>query len=166
MSLCDIHLVYFFNPAFQVYRTFMIWNLNYWVILVPTVTFIATIGEYKELIEPKYMIHSDHRSVGAAGFITAQHRVNVHTSIFSTTVTQWTEAWLASSLVTTGICTCTCNTVWNDIETDHQLSLSCYHLQAPVSPEEVGPIGRLFVESFLDHSCSKDLRRISRPLFY
>jgi len=69
-----------------VYRTLMIWNLKYRIIIVPTVTFIATI-------------------VGAAGFITAQHRVNVHTSIFSTTVTQWTEAWLACSLVTTGICT-------------------------------------------------------------
>lgn len=64
----------------------MIWQINYYVIIVPSITFVATI-------------------VGAAGFITAQHKVNVHTSIFSTTVTQWTEAWLANSLVTTGICT-------------------------------------------------------------
>lgn len=69
-----------------VYRTLMIWRLNYWIIIVPSLTFIGTI-------------------VGAAGFITAQHRVNVHTSIFSTTVTQWTEAWLACSLITTGLCT-------------------------------------------------------------
>jgi hypothetical protein len=44
--------------------------------------------------------------VCAAAFITVQHQVNVHTSIFSTTVTQWTEAFLAASLVTTAICTC------------------------------------------------------------
>lgn len=69
-----------------VYRTLMIWQLNYWVIIIPSITFIGTI-------------------VGAAGFITTQHKVNVHTSIFSTTVTQWTEAWLACSLVTTGLCT-------------------------------------------------------------
>jgi len=69
-----------------VYRTFVIWQLNPYIIIIPTLTFISTV-------------------VCAAGFITAQHKVNVHTSIFSTTVTKWTEGWLSSSLVTTGLCT-------------------------------------------------------------
>lgn len=69
-----------------VYRTFVIWQLNPYIIIVPAMTFVATV-------------------VSAAGFITAQHKVNVHTSIFSTTVTRWTEAWLSCSLITTGICT-------------------------------------------------------------
>jgi hypothetical protein len=36
---------------FQVYRTFVIWNHNYYVILLPCMTFVATFSEFlKELI--------------------------------------------------------------------------------------------------------------------
>jgi len=74
------------GDAMMVYRTFVIWGLNYYVIILPSLTLIATI-------------------VSAVGFITVQHQVSVTTSIFAKTVTQWTEAWLGSSLATTGICT-------------------------------------------------------------
>ncbi|KZV78983.1 hypothetical protein EXIGLDRAFT_707951 [Exidia glandulosa HHB12029] len=61
-----------------VYRCWAIWGRNWLIVVVPILTLIATFGE---------------------------HHVDVTTSIFSATVTRWTEAWLACSLCTTGICT-------------------------------------------------------------
>ena len=91
------------NYPEQVYRTFVIWGLNYYVIILPSLTLIATIGEPDE--NYAYNTYKSASLVSAVGFITVQHQVSVTTSIFAKTVTQWTEAWLGSSLATTGICT-------------------------------------------------------------
>lgn len=72
--------------AMTVYRAWMIWERRLIVVAIPALTFIATL-------------------VSGVVFVTIQHQVNVHTSIFQASVTKWTEAWLASSLCTTGICT-------------------------------------------------------------
>ncbi|EJD43900.1 hypothetical protein AURDEDRAFT_114458 [Auricularia subglabra TFB-10046 SS5] len=69
-----------------VYRCWAIWDRRWTVVLVPTLTLVATF-------------------VSSVVFVTLQHHVDVQTSIFDKMVTQWTEAWLASSLITTGICT-------------------------------------------------------------
>lgn len=80
----------------------MIWRLNFDVIIIPSITLVGTIGNAVAYTLKKGLMIT---LVGAAGFITAQHRVDVHTSIFSLTVTRWTEAFLSCSLVTTGLCT-------------------------------------------------------------
>ncbi|KZV93875.1 hypothetical protein EXIGLDRAFT_716625 [Exidia glandulosa HHB12029] len=74
------------GDAMMVYRAWLVWERRTSVVVLPALTFIATV-------------------VSGIAFVTVQHRVNVHTSIFQATVTRWTESWLASSLCTTGICT-------------------------------------------------------------
>lgn len=74
------------GDAMTVYRAWMIYERRLPVIVVPLLTYIAT-------------------CVCGITFVTIQHQVDVHTSIFQATVTRWTEAWLACSLCTTGICT-------------------------------------------------------------
>ncbi|KZV83178.1 hypothetical protein EXIGLDRAFT_843162 [Exidia glandulosa HHB12029] len=69
-----------------VYRCWAIWGRNWLVVTIPVLTLIATF-------------------VSSIVFVTVQHHIDVKTSIFNGTVTSWTEAWLASSLCTTGICT-------------------------------------------------------------
>ncbi|KZT38301.1 hypothetical protein SISSUDRAFT_1062134 [Sistotremastrum suecicum HHB10207 ss-3] len=96
------------GDGLSVYRTFLVYNCNYYVVIFPLSTFIATI-------------------VAAAGFITVQHRETVATSIFQTTVTEWTQAFLATSLVTTGICTGLI--VYRLWSVEHNLRKSVSHVQ-------------------------------------
>lgn len=92
-----------------VYRCWAIWDRRWAVVLVPLLTLIATF-------------------VSSVVFVTIQHQVNVQTSIFSKTVTQWTEAWLASSLITTGICTLLIT--WKLVRVQTSLRESGAHLGA------------------------------------
>jgi len=69
-----------------VYRTLMIWAMDFRIIIIPSLTLIATI-------------------VSGIGLIVVQHQVNVHTSLFATDVARWIQIWLACSLVTTCYCT-------------------------------------------------------------
>src|ERR1700749_351244 len=43
--------VYVLNPGMfcQIYRTFMIWQSNFWVIIIPSLTLIATIGLFRSI---------------------------------------------------------------------------------------------------------------------
>jgi len=70
-----------------VYRTWVIWNHKYIVIVVPSLTFVATV-------------------ISGIWFVTLQHVVsNVNTSVFTTSVTQWTVSFLLCSFATTMIST-------------------------------------------------------------
>jgi hypothetical protein len=76
--------------------------------------------------------------VGAVGLLAAQHRLNIHTSIFSRTVTEWVESWLACSLITTGFCTSEFEKTKSS--GNAQIFSSCYHLQIALNAKEVGTI--------------------------
>jgi len=68
--------------ALMVYRTFIVWGGNFYVIIIPCLTFVATF-------------------VSGVSFVTLQHHTAVRTSVFAKTVTEWTVAFLLSSFVTT-----------------------------------------------------------------
>lgn len=69
--------------ALMVYRTFVVWNNNIYVILIPSLTFVATF-------------------TAGVSFVNLQHHTaNVETSVFTKAVTQWTVAFLLSSFATT-----------------------------------------------------------------
>jgi len=67
--------------ALVVYRTFVLWNHNIYVIVIPCLTFVATF-------------------TSGVSFVRLQHHTNVETSIFAKAVTQWTVAFLLSSFAT------------------------------------------------------------------
>jgi len=67
----------------MVYRTFVVWNNNIYIILIPSLTFVATF-------------------TSGVSFVRLQHTTsNVQTSVFTKSVTQWTVAFLLSSFATT-----------------------------------------------------------------
>jgi len=68
--------------ALVVYRTFILWSNNIYVIVIPFLTFVATF-------------------TSGASFVSLQHRTDVETSIFATAVTQWTVSFLLCSFATT-----------------------------------------------------------------
>ncbi|KIM77170.1 hypothetical protein PILCRDRAFT_825517 [Piloderma croceum F 1598] len=68
--------------ALMVYRTFILWNRNIYVIITPCLTFIATF-------------------TSAVLFIELQQQVDLETSVFAKALTEWTAAFLLSSLATT-----------------------------------------------------------------
>jgi len=68
--------------ALVVYRTFVMWNNNIYVIVIPCLTFVATF-------------------TSGVSFVRLQHRMDVETSVFAKSVTEWTVAFLLCSFVTT-----------------------------------------------------------------
>jgi len=68
--------------ALVVYRTFVVWNYNIYVIVIPCLTFVATF-------------------TSGVSFVRLQHHTNVETSVFATAMTEWTVAFLLCSFVTT-----------------------------------------------------------------
>jgi len=68
--------------ALVVYRTFVLWNCNIYVIILPCLTYVATF-------------------TSGVSFVRLQHHTNVNTSVFANAVTEWTVAFLLSSFVTT-----------------------------------------------------------------
>jgi len=69
--------------ALIVYRTFVVWNHNIFIIIIPCLTFVATF-------------------VSGVSFVRLQHQLaDVHTSVFAQSVTDWTVAFLLCSFVTT-----------------------------------------------------------------
>jgi len=66
----------------MVYRTFVVWGDNIHVVMMPCLTFVATL-------------------ISGISFVHLEHHMDVHTSIFSKAVTEWTVAFLLSSFVTT-----------------------------------------------------------------
>jgi len=69
------------TDALVVYRTLVVWNYNVYVIVIPCLTFVATL-------------------TSAITYVELQHHTDVETSIFTKTVTQWTVAFLLSSFAT------------------------------------------------------------------
>ncbi|KZP08833.1 hypothetical protein FIBSPDRAFT_938792 [Athelia psychrophila] len=70
----------------MVYRTFILWDSNYYAVIIPCLTFVATF------------------TTGVI-FVHLQHIDDVETSIFSTTITEFTIAFLLCSFFTTVYCT-------------------------------------------------------------
>lgn len=68
--------------ALMVYRTFVVWNSNKYVVVIPCLTFVATF-------------------ISGVSFVRLEHHTNVDTSIFAKGVTEWTVAFLLSSFATT-----------------------------------------------------------------
>jgi len=68
--------------ALVVYRTFVVWNNNIYVIMIPCMTFVATF-------------------TSGVSFVRLQHLTGVDTSVFATAITKWTVAFLLCSFVTT-----------------------------------------------------------------
>jgi len=68
--------------ALVVYRTFVLWNHNIPVVVIPCLTFVATL-------------------TSGISFVKLQHHTDVETSVFAKSVTEWTVAFLLSSFVTT-----------------------------------------------------------------
>jgi len=68
--------------ALVVYRTFVVWNKNIYVIVIPCLTFVATF-------------------TCGVSFVRLQHRTAVETSVFAKSVTEWTVAFLLCSFITT-----------------------------------------------------------------
>jgi len=68
--------------ALMVYRTFVVWNSNKYVVVIPCLTFAATF-------------------ISGVSFVRLEHHTNVDTSIFAKGVTEWTVAFLLSSFTTT-----------------------------------------------------------------
>jgi len=68
--------------ALVVYRTFVVWNNNIYVIVIPCLTFVATF-------------------TSGVSFVRLQHLTNVETSVFAKSVTEWTVAFLLCSFFTT-----------------------------------------------------------------
>ncbi|KIM77873.1 hypothetical protein PILCRDRAFT_825094 [Piloderma croceum F 1598] len=67
----------------MVYRTFVVWSYNVYVIVIPCLTFVATL-------------------TSGVSFVKIQHQTkNVETSVFTKSVTQWTVAFLLCSFATT-----------------------------------------------------------------
>jgi len=72
--------------AVIVYRTFIVLGSNFYVIIIPCLTFVATF-------------------TSGASFVSLQHKTPVMASIFEKNVTEWTVAFLLSSFATTVYCT-------------------------------------------------------------
>jgi len=68
--------------ALVVYRTYVVWGLNLYVIIIPFMTFVATF-------------------TCGVSFVRLQHTTSLTTSVFSTGITEWTVAFLLSSFATT-----------------------------------------------------------------
>src|SRR5882762_8307109 len=83
----------------RVYRTFVLWNYDIYVIIIPCLTFVATLSAFQRLIGGEYVIIISLAS--AISFVKLQHHTNVRTSIFTKAVTEWTVAFLLSSFATT-----------------------------------------------------------------
>jgi len=67
--------------ALVVYRTLVVWNYNIYVIVIPCLTFVATL-------------------TSGVSFVKLQHHTDMETSVFAKAVTQWTVAFLLSSFAT------------------------------------------------------------------
>jgi len=68
--------------ALMVYRTWVIWNHNIYIIVIPSLTFVVTV-------------------ISGVYFVNLQHHTSVQTSVFATTITQWTITFLLCSFFTT-----------------------------------------------------------------
>jgi hypothetical protein len=69
--------------ALMVFRAFIVWDRNIFVIVIPCLTFLATF-------------------TSGVSFVTLQHKLaDVNTSVFAKSVTEWTVAFLLSSFATT-----------------------------------------------------------------
>lgn len=82
----------------MIYRTFVLWDGNFFVVVLPSLTFAAT---FSKLV---FLCHCSTQIILAASgvaFVHLQHTSAVNRSIFSTSVTQWTVAFLFCSFVTT-----------------------------------------------------------------
>ncbi|KAF8232100.1 hypothetical protein L208DRAFT_28578 [Tricholoma matsutake] len=70
------------TDALMVYRTWIIWNHNPYIITIPCLTFGATV-------------------ISGVYFVNRQHHISIQTSIFTMTITQWTITFLMCSFFTT-----------------------------------------------------------------
>lgn len=83
----------------KVYRTFVVWGYQTYIIVLPCMTFVATFSEFQTLVSQRWIIIVF--LVSGVAFVRLEHTINVEASIFSKTVTQWTVAFLLSSFATT-----------------------------------------------------------------
>ena len=93
------HVTNFNNLLVKVYRTFVVWSYSIYVIVIPCLTFVATLSKSKNLISKEQIMTI--LSASGVSFVKIQHQTNVETSVFTKSVTQWTVAFLLCSFATT-----------------------------------------------------------------
>ena len=121
------------NLPIKVYRTFVVWSYSVYVIVIPCLTFVATLSEFKRFVSKEQIMTIS--PVSGVSFVKIQHQTNVETSVFTKSVTQWTVAFLLCSFATTVYSTgnSMMSTGWMDFNLIYSRS---YRVQVAEVPNE------------------------------